>query len=122
MTIQGKIKLLIGTSSGDLLNLLLNLDTEQNNIHSLDDLYQYLIEQARYNDYSEEDVVRMFLNLLKILEYEPIVEVIPPAEAPAMAPPHGRNWVFYIMGGIVLILLIILFSRRRRKEDRKDTD
>jgi hypothetical protein len=116
------IKLLIGTSSGDLLNLLLNLDTEQNNIHSLDDLYQYLIEQARYNDYSEEDVVRMFLNLLKILEYEPIVEVIPPAEAPAMAPPHGRNWVFYIMGGIVLILLIILFSRRRRKEDRKDTD
>lgn len=109
------IKLLIGSSSGDLLNLLLTLDIEQNNIHNLDDLYNYLLEQARYYDYTEDDVVRLFLNLLKILEYEPIVEEISlPPKLPAEKEP-GKGWIFYILGGIVLLLLIILFARRRKR-------
>ena len=118
--LQEIIKLLIGTSSGDLLNLLLNLDPGQHNIRSLDDLYRYLVEQARYQDYTEEEVVRMFLNLLKILEYEPIVEVIQPAETPAPVPEHKWNWVFYLGGGLALVLLVILFTRKKKKDKGSD--
>jgi hypothetical protein len=118
--LQEIIKLLIGTSSGDLLNLLLNLDPGANNIRSLEDLYRYLVEQSRYHDFTEEEVVRMFLNLLKILEYEPIVEVIQPAETPVPEPVHTRNRVFYIMGGLALILLVILFTRKRKKDKGGD--
>jgi hypothetical protein len=115
------IKLLIGTSSGELLNLLLNIDLEQNNIRSLDDLYNYLIEQAQYYDYSEDDVIKLFLNLLKILEYKPIVqEAERVAETDAMEKP-GRGWIFFVLGGIGLILLIILFSRRKESSSREES-
>jgi hypothetical protein len=107
------IKLLIGTSSGDLLNLLLSLDTQQNNIRNLDDLYTYLIEQARYHDYTENDVVRMFLNLLKILEYEPIVEEVPRPDI-TEEEKEGKGWLFYVLGGIAMIIVILLFARRRK--------
>ncbi len=112
------IKLLIGTSSGDLLNLLLNLNTEQNNIYNMDDLYRYLIEQSRYYDYTEEDVVRLFLNLLKILEYEPIVDVIPSVAPPVPEKAPRTNWLFYTLGGMAVILLVILFMRRRKENGK----
>ncbi len=117
--LQEIIKLLIGTSSGDLLHLLLNLDTPQNNIHNLDDLYNYLIAQANYHDYTEEDVIKLFLNLLKIMEYEPIVEEIPVPTLTEMEGRPGMRWIYYLLGGLVLVLLIFLFARRR-EEDRED--
>lgn len=115
------IKLLIGTSSGELLNLLLNLDTEQNNIRYLDDLYKYLIEQASFNDFTEEDVIRLFLNLLKIVEQEPIVqEIITPTQIEEKEK-GGKGWIFLLFGGLALILLIFLFVRRKESDKEDET-
>ncbi len=114
------IKLLIGTSSGELLNLLLNLDLEQNNIKSLDDLYNYLIEQAQYYDYTEDDVIRLFLNLLKILEYEPIVQEIEMITDQDSADKPGKGWIFFVLGGIGVIILIILFTRRKESAKKEE--
>jgi len=115
------IKLLIGTSSGELLNLLLSLDTDQYNIRNLDDLYKYLVEQARYNDYTEEDVIRLFLNLLKILEHEPIVKELPMPDQDAAKEKAGKGWIFFTLTGIALIILVILFIRRRKPEKEDES-
>lgn len=115
------IKLLIGTSSGELMNLLLNLDLEQNNIRSLDDLYNYLIEQAPYYEYTEDDVIRLFLNLLKILEYEPIVQELEVTSELEDKDKPGKGWIFFVLGGIGLIILIILFTRRRESSKNDES-
>ncbi len=114
------VKLLIGTSSGELLNLLLNLDIEQNNIRTLDNLYNYLIEQAKFYDYSEDDVIRLFLNLLKIMEHEPMIEEIPIPSRPEYESKSGKGWIFLVLGGIALIILVLLFARKRRKPEKED--
>ncbi|MCK4747951.1 MAG: hypothetical protein KAT15_12965, partial [Bacteroidales bacterium] len=90
------IKLMIGTSSGDLLNLLLNLDLEQNNIRTLDGLYNYLLEQARYYDYTEDDVIRLFLNILRIIEHEPIIQEISLPPETEDEKKDGKGWIFFI--------------------------
>ena len=110
------IKLMIGISSGELLNLLLNLDIEQNHIRSLDDLYDYLIEQSRFYDYSEEDVIKLFLNLLRIIENEPIIEEIPIPPDLEDEGKSGTAWIFFILGGVAIIILILMFARRRKQE------
>ncbi|MFC2115206.1 hypothetical protein ACFLTU_01935 [Bacteroidota bacterium] len=114
------IKLLIGTSSGELLNLLLNLDVEQNRIQTIDDLYAFLMEQAKFYGYSEDDIIRLFLNLLKIIDHEPMIEEIPVPPSTDDEGKSGKAWIFYILGGIVLIILILLYSRRRRKSEKED--
>ncbi len=115
------IKLLIGTSSGELMNLLLNLDLEQNNIRSLDDLYNYLIEQSQYYEFTEDDVIRLFLNLLKILEYEPIVQELEASSDKDIKDKPGKGWIFFVLGGIGLIILIILFTRRKESSEKDES-
>jgi len=80
------VKVLIATSSGDLQTLLINLDLAQNKIRSLSDLYDYLSEQSNFYDFSDTDVMNLFLNLLKVFEDQPLVEEI---ELPP--PPTGRE-------------------------------
>ena len=115
------IKLLIGTASGDLLDLLLSLDTDQNNIRNLDDLYKYLLEQARYHEYTEEDVIRLFLNVLKIMEHEPIVEQLQMPVGYEEKEKAGKGWIFFTLTGIALIILVILFIRRRKPEKEDES-
>lgn len=115
------IKLLIGTSSGELMNLLLNLDLEQNNIRSLDDLYNYLIEQSQYYEFTEDDVIRLFLNLLKILEYEPIIQELETTSDLDIKDKPGKGWIFFVLGGIGLIILIILFTRRKESTKKDES-
>ncbi|MCK4750693.1 MAG: LPXTG cell wall anchor domain-containing protein, partial [Bacteroidales bacterium] len=119
--LRERIKLLIGTSSGEMQNLLLNLDTGQNNIRNLDDLYNHLMQQASFYDYNEEDVIRLFLNLLKIVEHEPIVEEIMPPRVAQEKEKGGKGWIFIVFGGLALIILIFLFVRRKKPDKEDET-
>jgi hypothetical protein len=115
------IKLLIETSAGELQNLLQSFDAEQNNISKLEDLYNYLIQRVRFYDYTEEDVISLFLNLLKIIEHEPIVEEMHPLRETEKDQKGGKGWIFFVFGGLALILLIFLFVRRKDRDKKDET-
>ena len=108
------IKVLIATSSGDLQTLLVNLDLDQNNIGSLDNLYNYLIEQSRYYDFMDVDVMNLFLNLLKIFEDQPLVKEIEVPPPPSVRERGGGTWQFYVLGGILLVIILLFIARRRK--------
>jgi hypothetical protein len=115
------VKILTATSSGDLQTLLINLDLAQNNIHSLSDLYDYLVMQSKFYDFTEEDVMKLFLNLLQVFEDQPLVEEIEIPSVPEEKKRTGGTWQFYVLGGILLIIVLFFIGRRRKSDkDQKE--
>jgi hypothetical protein len=111
------VKVLIATSSGDLQTLLMNLDLGVENLSSLSSLYNYLIDQANYHDFTDVDVMKLFLNLLKVLEDQPLVSEIEVPSTDDSRERTGGTWQFYVLGGLLLVI-ILFFIGRRRKSDR----
>jgi hypothetical protein len=115
------VKILIATSSGDLQTLLINLDLAQNNIHSLSDLYDYLVMQSRFYDFTEEDVMKLFLNLLQVFKDQPLIKEIEIPSEPEERERTGGTWQFYVLGGILLIIILFFIGRRRKSDkDQKE--
>jgi hypothetical protein len=114
------IEILISISSGDLQDVLINLDLERDGIHDLADLFHYLLDQATIHDYTEDDVIKLFLNLLKILEDESLVDELSATIAQDMDTGERKYWYFWILGGLLLTIVIILIAWRRKKSRETD--
>jgi hypothetical protein len=117
------MKLLIGTSSGPLQELLIRLNLESSEITDIDDLFNYLLTQAKYNNYNEAEVVKLFLNLLNIMENHELIKKVEPSQIPAIQPATEKksHLVYYLAGAglLILLLIIILLARKKDKKDKK---
>jgi len=115
------LKVLIANSTGDLQALLLNLDLEAEGIRNLNDLYQYLLDQSAFSDFSDIDVMKAFLNVLDVIDRQPLVT---PVEVPETTWEErqrtGGTWQFYVLGGILLLIIIFFAGRRRRKAGQEE--
>ena len=116
------IKLLIGTSSGPLQELLIRLNLETSGIDNINELFDYLLAQAKYNNYTESDVIRLFLNLLNVMEKQELIKKIEPSQVQAIQTTRekGSRLIYYFAGaGLLIILLIIIFLIRRKDNKKK---
>jgi Ca2+-binding EF-hand superfamily protein/tetratricopeptide (TPR) repeat protein len=114
------IKILISISSGDLQDLLISLDLERDGIHDLADLFHYLLDQASIYDYTQDDVIRLFLHLLKILENKSLTDELSATMTQDMDT-GGRNfWYLWAPVGLLLIFVIIFLAWRRKKSLETD--
>jgi hypothetical protein len=109
------IEILISISSGDLQDVLINLNLERDGIHDLADLFHYLLDQASSHDYTEDDVIRLFLDLLKILENESLADELSATIDQDMDAGDRNYWYFWVLGGLLLIFVIIFIAWRRKK-------
>jgi hypothetical protein len=118
------MKLLIGTSSGPLQELLIRLNLESSGITDINDLFNYLLAQAKYNNYTETEVIRLFLNLLNLMEDHELIKKIEPSQIPAIqpAPEKKLHLVYYLAGAglLILLIIIILLARRKDKKQKKE--
>jgi hypothetical protein len=112
------LRALVANTTGDLQTLLMNLDLEMEGIRTLADLYQYLIEQSLLSDFSDVDVMKAFLNVLDVLENQPLVSQIEvPDTTWEERQRAGGTWQFYVLGGILLLIILFFIGRRRKKTD-----
>lgn len=109
------IEILISISSGDLQDVLINLNLERDGIQDLADLFHYLLDQASSHDYTEDDVIRLFLDLLKILENESLADELSATLDQDMDTEDRNYWYFWVLGGLLLIFVIIFIAWRRKK-------
>jgi WD40-like Beta Propeller Repeat/Tetratricopeptide repeat len=118
------VKILIGTSSGPLQELLIRLNLESAGIGDINDLFNYLLAQAKYNNYTENEVIRLFLNLLNLMDNHELIKKVEPSQIPAIQPTTEKksHLVYYLAGAglLVLILIIILLARRKDKKQKKE--
>jgi len=109
------IEILISISSGDLQDVLININLERDDIHDLSDLFYYLLDQASSHDYTEDDVINLFLDLLKILEDESLADELSATLTQDMDTGDRNFWYFWVLGGLLLIFVIIFIAWRRKK-------
>ena len=114
------IEILISISGGDLQNVLINLDLERDGIHELADLFHYLLDQAAVHNYTEEDVIKLFLNLLKILEDESLAEELSATMTGDIHTGARKYWYIWLLGGLLGIFGILLIAWRRKKSRETD--
>ena len=116
------MKILIGTASGPLQELLIRLNLETAGIENINDLFNYLLAQAKYNNYTESDVIKLFLNLLNVLDKQELIKKIEPSQIQAtqVTMEKKSRLVYYISGaGLLIILIIIIFLIRRKNNKKK---
>ncbi len=115
------IEILISISSGDLQDVLINLDLERDGIHDLADLFYYLLDQAASHDYTEDDVIKLFLDLLKILEDESLANELSATIDQDIDTGARKYWYFWVLGGLLLIFAVILIRRKKKSEETNQT-
>ncbi len=116
------MKILIGTASGPLQELLIRLNLKDAGIENINDLFNYLLAQAKYNNYTESDVIKLFLNLLNVLDRQELIKKIEPSQIQAsqVTLEKKSGLVYYLSGaGLLIILLIIIFLIRRKNNKKK---
>jgi len=113
------IQILISISTGDLEDVLINLDPERDGIHDLADLFHYLLDQAASHDYTEDDVIKLFLNLLKILEDESLADELSATIPQDLDTGARKYWYIWVVGGLLLIIIIIFLVARYRRRSRE---
>lgn len=114
------IEILISISTGDLQDVLININLEQDGIHELADLFHYLLDQAASHDYTEDDVIRLFLNLLKILENHSLNNDLSTTISQEMDTAGRNYWYFWVLGGLLIIFAVVFLVSRRRKSGKND--
>jgi hypothetical protein len=114
------MKVLIGTASGPLQELLIRLNLEAAGIENINDLFNYLLAQAKYNNYTESDVIRLFLNLLNIMERHELIKKadISQIQTTQLKAERKSGLVYYLAGAGLLILFIIIFLIRRKNKKK----
>jgi hypothetical protein len=120
------MKNLIGTASGPLQELLIRLNLEAAGIGNINDLFNYLLAQAKYNNYTESDVIKLFLNLLNVFEKQELIKKIESSQIQAAQVPIEKKscLLYYISGAglLILLLIIILLVRRKNKKKKQDKE
>ncbi|MBN1184756.1 MAG: PD40 domain-containing protein [Bacteroidales bacterium] len=107
--LQSFIDLLVKYANKDLKKFIKEIDLDKENIHSITDLFHYLLEAAADNKFTEQDVMRLFLDVLKYL--------LDPS-AHADQPGGNRAILKYSLGVLaLLVILIIIFANRRKKKN-----
>jgi hypothetical protein len=115
------MKVLIGTASGPLQELLIRLNLEAAGIENISDLYNYLLAQAKYNNYTESDVINLFLNLLNVLEKKELIKKVEPPPIAPVSVEKKSSLLYYIIGaGLLIILLIFILLRRKDKKKKQE--
>jgi hypothetical protein len=109
------IGILISISGGDLKDVLTNLDLERDGIDNLADLFYYLLDQASGHDYTEHDVIKLFLDLLKILENKALADELTATIDWEPARGGGSYWYFWVLGGVLLLAVFIFLAWRWKK-------
>ncbi len=113
------IEILISISAGDLQDVLINIDLERDGIHDLADLFHHLLDQAANHDYTEDDVIKLFLDLLKILENDSLADELSATMPLDIGTGIQKYWYLWVVGGLLLpgiIIFIVLRYRRRSRE------
>ncbi len=113
------MKILIGTSSGALEDFLVSLNLDINNISNINDLYEYLLYQSRFHDFTESDVINLFLNLLNIIDNQELIKKIEPPPPPQVKERKGSGLTYWLIGAGILIIILIFFWRRKKDKDQK---
>ncbi len=110
------MRVLISTASGELQELLITMNLDQLGIHSLDELYAYLLNQAKYHNFTEADVNALFINLLHVVDSNELVRKVEPVnyEGDTRKRP---GLVYYLLGAGLLLIVFLFLARRRRKRE-----
>jgi hypothetical protein len=115
------MKILIGTASGPLQELLIRLNLEAAGIKNIPDLYNYLLAQAKYNNYTESDVINLFLNLLNVLEKKELIKKVEPPPVAPVSVEKKSSLLYYIIGaGLLIVLFIFILLRRKDKKKKQE--
>jgi hypothetical protein len=114
------INILIGTASGPLQELLTRLNPESEGIINVSDLHNYLLAQARYNNYTESEVIQLFLNLLNTMEKKDLIKKVEPPQAAPVTAEKKSLLLYYLIGAGLLIILLIFIFRRRKDKKKKE--
>ena len=109
------IEILVSISSGDLRDVLVNIDLDRDGIEDLSDLFHYLLEQASRHDYTEDDVIMLFLDLLKILEHESLADQLAAILSQEADTGARTYWYFWVLGGLLRGFLILFFAWRWKR-------
>ncbi len=109
------LEILISISSGELHEVLVNIDLERDGIRDLADLFHYLLDQASSHEYTRDDVIRLFLNLLKILEKESLADELSATSLLEEDAGDRKNWYFWVLGAGLAIFVIFFIAWRRKK-------
>ena len=113
--LQEIIDILISISWGDLKDVLTSLDLERDGIDDLADLFYYLLDEASSHDYTEHDVIKLFLDLLKILENKALADEFTATIDWEAERGGGGYWYFWVLGGVLLLAVIIFLAWRWKK-------
>jgi hypothetical protein len=115
------MKILIGTASGPLQELLIRLNLEDAGVKNIADLYNYLLAQAKYNNYTESDVIDIFLNLLNVIDKKELIKKVEPPPVAPVSVEKKSSLLYYILGaGLLIILLIFILLRRKDKKKKQE--
>ncbi|MBL7111501.1 MAG: PD40 domain-containing protein [Bacteroidales bacterium] len=110
------MKVMIGTASGELQELLINMNLDQLGIGSLSELYAYLLNQAKFHNFTEADVDALFINLLNVLERNELIRKVDPVDFKGDTGIRS-GLIYYLLGaGLLLIIFFLLLRRRRNRE------
>ena len=114
------MKILIGSANGPLQELLIRLNLEAAGIENITDLYSHLLAQAKYNDYSESEVINLFLNLLNVLEKKELIKKVEPPQVSPVTSERKSSLLYYVIGaGLLFIILIFILLRRKDKKKKQ---
>ncbi len=104
-------------AEGALAGFLMRTDPAAMNIVTLQELYDYLMENADEQGYSESDVMKFFLKLADIYGERSVYPATPAVPAvPEEVPPGKIPWGWLIAGAGITLLLLIIFRKRRKEE------
>ena len=113
------MKILIGSANGPLQELLIRLNLEAAGLENITDLYSHLLAQAKYNDYSESEVINLFLNLLNVLEKKELIKKVEPPQVSPVTSERKSSLLYYVIGaGLLFIILIFILLRRKDKKKK----
>ena len=110
------MKSLISRSDGALQEFLIGMNLDELGIKSLSDLYAYLLDQAKYHDFTEADVNALFIKLLNALENNDLVRQVEPVNYEGSTG-NRSGLYFYLIGAGLLIIIFFLLLRRRKKRE-----
>ncbi|KPK83840.1 MAG: hypothetical protein AMS27_11720 [Bacteroides sp. SM23_62_1] len=118
--LQEIMKVLIATSSGTLEDFLISLNLRTSNISNIGDLYEYLLYQSKFNDFTESDVINLFLNLLNVIDNQELIKKVEPPPPPAEKERKGSGLVYWLIGAGLLIIFLIILWRRKKDKDQEE--
>ncbi len=115
--IEESIKILSGIVTGDLKEILQNLDIETSGIKNFSDLFDYINDQGKDYDFNESDVVVLFMDLVKHVDETGLIDEIEMVEIPEK---DRLSLLIYVLIGAACLGIFIVFFLLLRKRQRSE--